>query len=207
MAFSTYGELKTLLLTWSRITNIAIVVDDVIDLCEAEIFGNQREGLEVRELETRATAVTSTTSRFVGLPVRFLSMRRLNITTSSFREVEQRSPSSLVIRTGSERPKYFSAASQIEFDIQPDSAYDLEMLYFKRTTALDDTNTTNTVLTNYPNIYLQGCMWWAYDFAAEEIKAAERKEAFLAAIVGANKKDRKGRHGPAPVMATDRSTP
>jgi len=81
------------------------------------------------------------------------------------------------------------------------------MLYFKRTTALDDTNTTNTVLTNYPNIYLQGCLWAAYDFSGEEIKAAERRQSFLAAIRGANKKDQKGRHGPAPVQATDRSTP
>lgn len=207
MALGTYDELKTLLLNWSRITNIALVVDDVIDLAEAEIFGNEAEGLLVRELETRATAVTSTTTRFVELPVRFLNMRRLNITTSNITEVEQRSPSALVIKTGSNRPKYFSAASQIEFDVQPDSAYDLEMLYFKRTTALDDTNTTNTVLTNYPNIYLQGCLWAAFDFSGEEIKAAERRQSFLAAIRGANKKDRKGRHGPAPVQATDRMTP
>jgi len=207
MAFSTYGELKTLIRTWSRINNVASVVDDIIDLCEAEIFGNEEQGLEVRELETRATAVASTTSRFVELPARFLKMRRLNITTGHFSEVYQKAPGALVIQTGSARPTYFSAASQIEFDIQPDSAYALEMLYFKRTTALDDTNTTNTVLTNYPNIYLQGCLWAAFDFSGEEIKAAERQKAFFGAIRGANKKDQKGRHGPAPVQATDRSTP
>jgi len=207
MAISTYQELKTLILTWTRITNIDSVVDDVIDMCESQIFGNESEGLLVRELETRATAVTSTSNRFVELPVRFLKMRRLNITTTNVSEVYQKAPGALVIQTGSARPTYFSAASQIEFDIQPDSAYDLEMLYFKRTTALSDTDTTNTVLTNYPDIYLQGCLWWAYDFSGEEIKAAERQKAFYAAIRGANKKDVKGRHGPGPVQATDRSTP
>ena len=207
MALDTYANLKTTVRKWTRRNDIDTFIDDVIDICEAEIYGNEVEPLNVRELEERATAVASTSSRYVALPTRYLSMRRLNITTTNTTEVEQRAPGALIIKTGSGRPRYFSATSQIEFDKQPDAAYALEMLYFKKPAALSSSNTTNDILTNYPNIYLHGCAWAAFDFAGEELKADARYKMFISAIKGANKKDRKARFGPAPVMATARSTP
>ena len=207
MALDTFANLKTAVRNWTRRNDIDEFIVDVIDICETEIYANPVEPLAVRELETRATAVASTSSRFIELPTGYLAMRRLQITTTFRSNVEQRAPSALVIRTGSGRPRYCSISSQIEFDRQPDSAYALEMFYYKRPTVLSDANTTNTVLTNYPNIYLHGCAWAAYDFAGEEVKADARYKMFMAAIQGANKKDRKARFGPAPVMASTRLTP
>jgi len=207
MSLDNYSNLKTAVRKWTRRNDIDTFIDDIIDIVEVEIYGNEIEPLSVRELETRATAVASTSSRYVAFPTRYLSMRELMITTTSSSTVEQRSPSAMVVRTHSGRPKYFTSTSQIEFDRQPDSAYALQMAYYKKPTALSSANTTNTILTNYPNIYLHGCAWAVFDFAGEEEKAALRRGMFLNAIRGANKKDRKARHGPAPVMGTQRMTP
>jgi len=207
MAFSNYEELKVAARNWTRRNDIDRFIDDVIDIVETEIYANEIEPLSVRELETRATAVTVDGSRYVALPAGYLSMRRLQITNTNNTDLEIRTPEALIIKQDSGRPRYFSATSQIEFDRVPDAIYDLEMLYYKRPDALSSSNTTNAILTAYPNIYLHGCMWATYDFAGEEARTAQRYTRFISAIKGANKKDRRARFGSAPVMATERSTP
>lgn len=206
MSLDTYENLKTAIGAWTRRKDLNVVIDDVIDLCEASIYANPEQPLRCREMEVRATASTSTADAYLALPDRFLSMRRLILTYSDVSsEVAQRTPETMPLNRTAGRPYYFTVTSQITFDRTSDVIYTAEMLYHAKPVALAPANTTNAILTSYPNIYLYGCRWAAYDYAGEEDKANENYTKFISAIKGANRSSDDGNYGPAPQMSLEES--
>lgn len=207
MALANYSNLKSAIQTWTHRDDIADLADDIIDLCETQIYNNEAAPLKVRELETSDT--TSAGAATLALPTGFIEMRKLTLTSGSEEyDCRYRAPESLQVVNSSSRPKNFTiAASAIKFDRTPDQTYTANRVYLAKPTALSSSNTTNTVLTNYPNIYLFGCMWAAFIYTGEEQKAANAYNQFLGAIRGANKTYKRGQYGPAPAMRTETSTP
>jgi len=72
---------------------------------------------------------------------------------------------------------------------------------------LTSSNTSNDVLTDYPDLYLWGCLTqlalWEKDL--EQFQVYQSK--FDNAMSEANKQERKGRYGAAPRMIKEGSTP
>ena len=207
MSFSTYEELKTHIQTWAHRDDIPH--DEIIQLCEVDMFSanNDHPALMVREMETRATASADTSSRYLALPDGFLHMRRLRIDGSPPTDVQHASPEALQIKEGQDRPRYFTTTSQLEFDITPDSTYTLEMLYYKQPTGLSSSNTTNIILTNYPNIYSFGCQWAIKMYSSEPELSQFWYQQFSRAIRGANRTDRRARYSAVAVMRPEGATP
>ena len=207
MSFSTYAELKTHIQAWAHRDDIPH--DEIIDLAEVEIYSHNQhhQMLMVREMETRATASADTSSRYLALPDGFLHMRRLRIDGSPPTDVQHSSPEALKIKEGQDRPRYFTTTSQLEFDIQPDSAYTLEMLYYKKPTALSDSNTTNVILTNYPNIYSFACQWAIKMWSSEPELSSFWRAELSDAIRGANRASKRARYSAVPVMRPEGATP
>ena len=176
-------------------------VNDFIDQAESEIYANEFDILRVREMDTRSTATTSTTVRFLELPDNFLEMRRLSILLGSgdTPDVTFRAPNQIIVKP-SGRPKFFTVTSQLEFDRIPDTAYDVEMQYYQSAEPLTDLAPTNFVLTTYPNIYLYGTLWALFLWTMDEQRATYYRNLFLGAIRGANKGTKKGAYGPTPQM-------
>lgn len=204
MAIDSYANLKQAIENFSHRTDISNVIDNFIELAENEID----KRLMLRNNELRATATMSTTDRFLALPDRFLKMRRLTLINGSLNyEIEYRGSESMPIQDSAGRPKYFTVTSQLEFDRVADSAYTLEMSYFSRLVPLTSSNTSNDVLTDYPDLYLWGCLTqlalWEKDL--EQFQVYQSK--FDNAMSEANKQERKGRYGTAPRMIKEGSTP
>ena len=80
------------------------------------------------------------------------------------------------------------------------------MLYYKQPTGLSSSNTTNVILTNYPNIYSFGCQWAIKLYSNDEL-AAQWYTFFSNAIRGANRTDRRARYSGVPVMRPEGATP
>jgi len=206
MAIDNYGNLKATIIRLDGSNSISDIVDDAIDLAESEMYANSDEPIKHRSMENRATAALS--GRFLALPAGFLEMRALHIVLSgSNQDVRYATPESISVVLNSGRPAYFTVTSQIEFDRVPDSSYTIEMSYLAKLTALDDTNTTNDILTDNPSVYLYGSLWAVNLFNAEEEKAQYYYGLFINAVKGANKRFKKGRFGPAPTMKYEGSTP
>ena len=207
MSFSTYEELKTHIQNWAHRDDIPH--DEIIQLVETEMFlqNNFHPALQVRELETRATAAASTSSRYLALPTGYINMRRLRITDSPPSDVRHASPEAMDILEGSDRPTHFTTTSQLEFNITPAAAYTLEMLYYKKPTGLSSANATNTILTNYPNIYSFGCQWAIKLYSVEPQLADSWYMQFSRAIRGANRIHKRARYAAVPVMRTEGATP
>ena len=162
--------------------------------------------LRIRDMETRSTATTS--GRFLSLPQGFLEMRRLRMVSGSqYYELIQSTPEGMYVTADSGMPKLFTVTSQLEFDRTPDSTYSVDMQYYARPTALSSTNTSNSVLARHPSIYLFGSLWALYQWSLQEDKSEYFYQKFMAAVMSANREDKKGRHGPAPAMRYGGPTP
>lgn len=208
MALNNYANLKTAIIEWSKRDDALSLVDDFIDLAESEMYANDVEPLQIREMEARATASASTSDRFLELPSGFQSMRRLKLNLSGKDwDVRAVAPDQMIICPDTGIPRHFAVTSQIEFDRVPDDTYTVDMQYYKSLDALSSSNATNDILTNYPQIYLHGCLWALRTWSLEEEKAEYHYSKFIRAIKGANKKSNKGRYGPAPFMRIEGATP
>lgn len=210
MAFDTYANLKAAIRTWSKRTDLSDdQIDEFIDLAEESIFDNPDEILQTLDGETRATASTSITSRYLALPTGYLSMRRLRINVSGETptDVTYQPPEVLFVYPDAGRPNYFTVTSQLELDRLSDQVYEIDMQYQAKFTVLSSGNTTNFVLTNHPKIYMFGSLWALNLWSKKEEEASYYWSMFIDAVRGANKQYRKGRYGPAPFMRIEGDTP
>lgn len=207
MALDNYSNLKAAIIRLDGSNGISDIVDDAIDLAEAEMYGNAQQPIRHRSMETRTTDNMDGT-RFLALPTNYLELRSLSLVLSgNNQDIQYVTPESLQEVAGNGKPRSFTVTSQFVWDRVPDSTYTIEINYYQKLTALDDTNTTNDILTDCPNVYLMGAMWAVNLYNAEEEKASYFYNQFMQAIKGCNKRFNKGRYGPAPRMRTEGSTP
>ena len=87
-----------------------------------------------------------------------------------------------------------------EFNITPDVAYTMEVQHYAKQTAISSSNSTNAILTNFPSIYLYGCLAHLYKWGRNTEEGAIFNDLFLGAIDDANNQDKWARIGPAPQM-------
>lgn len=206
MALNNYANLKTAITNWTHRGDLGDLHDDIILLAEATMYQNEDAMLRVREMEVSDS--TSTGSQTLALPTGYVDSRKLTITQSGTEfDCRYRSPESMQKKTDAGRPEQFTITSQYEFNRPLGGTYTINRSYLAKATGLSSSNTTNAILTNYPNIYLFGCKWAAALYAGEDAKAQTDYLNFIKAIRGANKSYKKGQHGPAAVMATEGSTP
>ena len=199
MSLANYTELKQEIIDWSHRGDIDLKVETFIKMAEQEMYANPDEVLRVRGQETRSTATTD--GQYLALPDDFQSIRSLLLTTSGGNvELIMKAPAQLITEPTTGQPCFFTVTSQIEFDRIPDSNYGVIIQYYAVPAALSDTNATNAILTNFPNIYLFGALSAANTYADNNEEAAINYSSFIRSIKGANKKDKQGRYGPAPAM-------
>lgn len=209
MPLDNYSNLKASIKSRSKRNDVTDAdLNDYIVQAEAEFYNNPINPLRIRGMEARATASASTSSRFLELPDDFLQMRALHIVADNGnQDIVFMAPEQMAVPNESGRPRYFTVTTQLEFDKQPDSTYTIEMQYLKKITALDDTNTTNTILADAPNIYLYGGLWALFEDYQEFDVAQYYYNRFVGAIAGLNRTDKNGRYGPAPKMRIEGATP
>jgi hypothetical protein len=204
-----YDSLVSAISSWSHRDDLSTQYATFIALAENEIYNNQIEPLKLRSMETIQTALSST-GRYMALPSGYESIRSITfITDSSNNEIQYQSPQVMQRRSYTGKPQFFTiVGDEIEFDRLPDQNYEVEIKIFTRPTNIDETtNTTNTVLTNHPSIYLYGALAQLFFNAQDEEQAVKYDRLFVNAIRGANKANKKGRYGPAPTMQTITSAP
>lgn len=201
---TNYTTLRDNIQQFIKRTDALPHLDTFIGLAEVDLW----ESLRVREMEVRATALTSTVDRFLDLPTGFIKMRRLQILVNdSYYDMGSINPKSMNIANSTGAPSVYTITSQIEFNRVSDSAYTVEMQYIKEPDAITASNTTNEVLTAYPLAYLAGALVHAFNWAM----MPEQANYWLATrdqqIASANRKSRNGRYGPTPSIRLDANYP
>lgn len=176
MAISNYDDLKSAIATWTVRSDLTASMDDFIDLTEAMFRFEPRPpddpdlgGLRVEI--TEATGTLTVSQSYISKPDDWITPYRFDLTGDDGGNLVYLSPGSLPIRTGTGKPKFWTASNVIEFDIPPDSAYPYSVKYYSNPDPLSDSNTSNVVLASYPNVYLSGCLYYAYDFIGDDSNA------------------------------------
>lgn len=171
------------------------------------MYNNRFEPLEVREQEALTSIDTVVGSKFISLPTGYESMRSILIddksTDAEQYELTYLTPELLHKQTTNGCPSEFTVTSQIEFNRPADAIYNVEMQHVAKVAALTAASPTNSILTEYPSIYLSGCLWALYNWAKDPQSAQASYDSFINAIKGANLATQQGKYGPAPVMRTE----
>lgn len=206
MSLDTYDNLKLEIIDWSKRRDIALKLDTFIQMAEVEMFANTVEVLRVRGQDTRSTATTD--GQYLALPDDYQSLRGIRLVIDGQENnLVYRAPEQMQRQPATGRPNEFTVTSQIEFNRVPDANYDIEIHYFAKPAPLSSANASNEVLVANPNIYLFGALWAVFNYAVDEVQSQKYYTQFINAVKGANRLDKKGRYGPAPVMTAPGCTP
>lgn len=176
-AITDYASLQTAVANWLHRTDLTALIPDFISLAE----GRMSADLNARPMEARTTLSVTSGNAYVTLPSDMLEMSRLIVQTDpvytlQYRSADQISTEYPTSQVGT--PKVFAViGSQIQLAPIPDAAYTLEITYQQRIPALSGTNTTNWLVTAFPNAYLYAALLEAqpYIMNDERLPLFEKK--------------------------------
>ena len=155
MSLDTYTNLKTEIQTWMTRSDLSGDVDTMIDLFEA--WANRN--LRVRQMEEEALADAT---EYMALPSDFLELRDIQWQGSPRRQLDYVTPAYADIYDTSGAagtPKFYTlVGNQIRLIPAPDSAPSIRIAYWQQIPALSNSQTTNWLLTAYPDAYLYGAL-------------------------------------------------
>lgn len=201
MAIASYDDLLGSIVKWSHRQDTQELIPDFIMLAEYEMFNNAETQLRIRETEFVSSAPTGT--NYLALPPNFEKARSVLIETGSgLHELTFQVPAQLRRQPATGLPRFFTVVgNEIEFDRTPDTAYTIQIQYYKKPDPITEANQTNSVITGYPNIYLYGALHQLFLWSEDTEQAIKFVGKFQDAIKGANKADKKARYGAAPSMS------
>ena len=203
MGIANYTELTAHIENWLDHTRFTSLLDEFIYLTEDRL----NKELRVKEMITRSTAPTSTSSRYLVHPTDYLEMKRLRLLTSPYKELMQISPENITKfdSTSPQEPQFYcDVDEQIEFDSTPDAVYTVEMVFYEKIADLTASNTTNVILTAYPNLYLFGALVEAFMYGLEDERAAYFEGRFVKELnMANNEQEKRARHSVPLSVNTD----
>lgn len=173
MSITTYSELKTAIQNWAinSETYFTDRIDEFIDLAEA------RMSKDLRTTDMITTSDVTVNALSVAVPSGFSEAIRFYLDTSpktvlDFVDLDRLYGSSA--SAGSGTPIMYSIeGGNFIFAPTPDSSYTGKLAYYRTVPALSDSQTTNNILTNAPEVYLAACLIEAYTFLLDDEAAAK----------------------------------
>lgn len=190
MALATYSDLKTSLADWLNRSDLTAVIPDFIALAEGVLSAE----LDARQMEAQVTLTCVPTVAYLALPTDMLEMRRLLVTSTTPDYIlKYMTPDSLASKfayNDSGIPQAFTViGSQLQLAPAPDSAYTLELTYQQRIPALSNSNTTNWLLTNFPNVYLYASLLQASPYLGNDVRIPVWQQMYKSGVEAVNSID------------------
>jgi len=167
MAITTYAQLKTSVANWLNRDDLTSAIPDFIALAEAQFNRNVRH----RKMVTRLTSTVS--NSYTNVPTDWLQTIRFQLNTNPvtpllFVTPEQALEESMVYSAG-QQPLFYTVVGE-QFQVVPTryTSYSSELLYYAKIPALSDSNTTNWLLTESPDLYLYGALLQSAPYLKED---------------------------------------
>lgn len=179
MALDTYAGLKAEIALFLARTDLTSEIDTFIDLFEAWASRN----LRVRQMEVEATA---TAAEYIPLPDDYVELRDIQVQSTPRRQLQYVTPEYADFVTadgGVGDPSYYTlVGNQLRLVPAPSSADDVRISYWRRIPALSVSNTTNWLLTDWPDAYLWGSVLQARAYLPDEQRAAFVEQSWRAVM-------------------------
>ena len=193
MAITTYAELKTAIANWLNRDDLTSVIPDFISLTEADLDRKLRHW----RMEKRATV--SLDDQYSRVPSDWLESIRFYLSEGNTYELRQTSHADMINRrmnaaNTSGRPQFYTMSDgAFEIFPTPDTAYTAELLYYGRTAALSDSNTSNWVLEYAPDAYLYGALMHSAPYLVDDARTQVWASLYQTAIDNVNMASEKAR--------------
>ena len=172
MALTTYAELQSAIADFLNRDDLTSVIPTFITLAEAEFNRKLRHW----RMENRATAEVD--GQYSAIPADFIEPIRLHLETGNYRALELASQAEIqsMRMTSADTsgvPAYYSLTQgELELYPTPNATFNLEMNYYARIPALSNSNTSNWLLTNFPDAYLYGSLAHSAPYLGEDNRIA-----------------------------------
>ena len=182
MAITTYAELKSSIANWLNRDDLTSVIPDFISLTEAGINRDLRHYKMVNRVDATLD------SRYVQMPADWLETVRFGITSGTTYRLELVSRDDMLeYRQNTSDiagiPKFYAnIGDTIEVFPTPAAEYQMQLQYYAKTPALSDSNTTNWLLTDAPDIYLYGALVQAAPYLNDDARTQTWAALYSAAM-------------------------
>jgi len=194
MAISNYTELKTAVANWLDRDDLTDRIPEFIALAEARF----NRVLRLRSMEAKYTANTVAAQRNLALPTGYIQMRNFQVNTSPLTTLSYVTPEIYDRLWGGSTggtPKFYTIlANEVSFGPIPGSVMEVEMLFYKKFDNLSVSATTNSLLTDSPDLYLYGAMLEAEPFIMNDERVPLWAAALDRAVSDMQEQDNKDRH-------------
>jgi len=194
MAIGTYAELQIAVANWLDREDLTDRIPEFITLAEARM----NRMLRLRLMENKYTASTVAAQRNYALPTGYVQMRNFQINVTPVRPLQYVTPEvydRIWGGSSSGTPEVYTIiANEIQLGPKPDSIMTMEMLFYKRITALSGSNTTEQMLTENPDVYLYGALMEAEPFVMNDERMGLWAQGFAQAVQALQEQDNKDRH-------------
>lgn len=189
MSITTYAELQTSVANWLHRSDLTALIPDFITLAESRMSAD----INSRSMELQTTLTTVSGNAYVTLPTDMVEMHRLVLQSDpnyTLRYVAADELSADYPTTQTGKPMVFTViGGRIQLAPIPDSAYSIELTYKQKIPALSNSNTTNWLLTAWPDAYLYGALCSAQPFIADDQRVGTFNALYQTAVAGINSID------------------
>lgn len=199
MAITNYTELQTAVGNWLNRSDLTARIPEFIALAEPGFRRKLRDKKAVSS-GAMSTGTDSILLSAVNSAIKEVESIRYN-TTSMKHALTQVHPADLAsLRSvGTGIPRYFAIVDgAVYWDVEPSSAYTIQVSYIEKITPLSGSNTTNSTLTNSPDIYLFGALCEAEPYLEHDERVALWKSKLEEAINDENIARERAEFGAAP---------
>ncbi len=193
---TTYAELQASILAWIDDSSANVNPTECIAMAEARM----NRVLRAPQMET---STTLTAAASVDLPGDFLSFRAVYLETDPRVVLEPVTPTVLRQRynaqTTGQPEVYTITGSVMNFGPEPDSAYDISVIYKAKIPALSDSVTTNWLLAAHPDIYIVASLMMAEMRGWNDQRASTLKPWWDEMLAEVNQASNAYQYGSAPL--------
>lgn len=182
MALAVYADLQAAIADFLNRSDLTAAIPTFISLAEVQMTRRLLANGPVRQMMARADATIST--EYCVVPTDFIGAHTIYLVESQVRQLDYATPAQINEKkthttqlTGD--PKFFSVVGgEFQFFPAPTAALAAELTYWQRIPALSTTNTTNWLMTLYPDAYLYGALLQSAPYLQADTRIAVWENAF-----------------------------
>lgn len=192
MSIANYGELKTAIGSWLNRNDLTSQIPDFIAIGETYI----NRDLRIRAMLARVTAQTVASSAYLDLPTDFIEARNIQLNVTDKYPLSYMSPEVMDSKYSSQtgQPKFYTIlGDELQFAPIPDSAYTVEIAYFKQFTAQSSDTDSSWLHTNAKDLLLYSALIAAEPFLKNDSRVGLWQAMYKSGIDQLNRMDKKAR--------------
>lgn len=176
MSIGTFAELQDEVIVWTYRTDVAARVPNWIVLAEADMQ------VRCKLVDFEASATVTIAAGAGTLPTGFTGMRSVYWDGSTDQTLRYVTPDRFEAMQDDAGTGLYYTIRGTQIRVTPGAAGSLVMTYKPRFTPLSASNTTNVLLTNYPDAYLRGTLLQFALWSKDRERVTEESALFEAAI-------------------------